>query len=78
MPKSYENSFLLAYGPHRDTEKHYLKFKLTASEIQSVGKKSAQADERSKYKMRHRLQRERGEDLSLRLITPLIACQVLT
>lgn len=28
--------------------------------------------------MRDRLQRERGEDLSLRLITPLIACQVLT
>lgn len=35
-------------------------------------------NEPSKHKMRHRLRRERGEDLSLRLITPLIACQVLT
>lgn len=31
-----------------------------------------------KSKMRHRLQRKRGKDLSLRLITPLVACQVLT
>lgn len=43
-----------------------------------VSEEWEEADEFSTCKIRHRLQRQRGEDLSPRLITPLIACQVLT
>lgn len=78
MKPSFFWSMRLA-NQQRNCEKNYQKFRPAASDIQRVWEreKSTQVDELSKYKMRPTAE-GKGEDLSLRLITPLIACQVLT